>query len=171
MSSNSPGDTLRSGRSETVFLSGHHLNKLPPAGEDSRELLRFGVRERPRLGPHGLGEFGEDLGIESISFGKLVSRSSEVPAPSGVDHGHRDPCGGQSRGKRALEAAAGFDDHEGRARILEPAKELVKALLAIGDDKGLFTRQKGNLQTSFGNVDAHFDAWIIHGLSVLIKEE
>src|SRR5215211_428710 len=42
-----PSDGPGGGSAETVFLGGHHLDDLPPPGEDGLKLPRFGVGKRP----------------------------------------------------------------------------------------------------------------------------
>jgi hypothetical protein len=153
---------------KAVFLGAHHVDDLPPAGEDSLKLPRLGAGKRPGSGTHGLlGETSEDLGIESISLGELSRGTGEVPGLCGVEHGYGDPRCAYHRASRALQRAAGLEEHEGRAQTFEPAEELVKPLPIVGDDERLSCREKRHVQASLLDVDAEvgFSSRTAQGLS------
>jgi hypothetical protein len=150
-----PGYGLGGRGTEAVLLRGHHLDELPPPGEDAAELLGLGVGKCPGGGPHGLGEAGQGFRVQPVGLGKLAGGTGEVPSLPGVEHADGDPGGGQGRGYRALEAAAGFEDHEGGvARPFEPAEELVEALLVVAHGEGFTRGQEGHIQAGLGDVDA-----------------
>jgi hypothetical protein len=58
------------------------------------------------------------------------------------------------RGGLALEAAAGFEDHEGGRQIFDPAEVLVEPFFIVGHGEGSSRRQEGHIQAGFGDIDA-----------------
>ena len=149
-----PSEGLGGASTEAVLLGCHHLDDLPSASEDGLKLPRFRVGKRPPgSGTHCLGEARKDLGIESIGLGEPTRGTGEVSGLSGIEHTDGDPCRSEHGGHGALEAATGFEDHEGGAQIFEPTKELIEPILIVGYDKGLSRGEEGHIQVSFGDVD------------------
>lgn len=100
----------------------------------------------PRGGSYGLGEAGQGFRVQPVGLGELAGGQGEVPSLPGVEHADGDPGGGQGRGYRAIEAAAGFEDHEGGVgRPFEPAEELVEALLVVAHGEGFPREQEGHV--------------------------
>jgi hypothetical protein len=139
-------------RFEAILLGGHHLDELHSADDDGPELPGVGVGKRPGGGIHGSGEAGEVLDIESVDLGESTRDPSEVSGLCGVAYTDSDPTSGERPGVATLEAAAGFEDQEGRALIFEHTEKLVEPFLVVGDDERFPGREECPVQAGLANV-------------------
>lgn len=79
-------------------LGADHVDDLPAAGDEIGEQAGRLVGQRPRLGPGGGGEVGDDGGIDGVRFGAPARCLGECAHLGRVDDDERQPRGGQRRG-------------------------------------------------------------------------
>ena len=71
----------------------------------------------------GLGEVGQDLGVDPVGLGQPAGGLGEVAGLAGVDRGDRDAGDLQGGDQGQLQAAGGLDDDQGRGQGLEPGDQ------------------------------------------------
>src|SRR5215210_5886953 len=102
-----PADSFGGARPEAVFLGGHHLEDLPPPGEDLLKLPGLCIGDGSRGRTDSLREVSEDESVQFVGLGQTTGSLGEVPCLARVDHEEGDPSGarasGQSRPNGALE--------------------------------------------------------------------
>ena len=104
-----------------------------PAGHRARGSPRRAGRG---LGLHGHAEGGQDRRVDRIGLGQAAGGLGEVAGLAGVDHGHRQPGGGQGGGAEDFEPAGGLEHDQVDRLLPQSAEELVEALAVFGTWKG-----------------------------------
>src|SRR5215213_8421222 len=138
---------------EAVSFGGEHAHDLAPAGQYLAESANLLVWEGFRLGAYRLAKAGEYLGVESIGFSELSRRTGEVVAYlARINHHDWQLRGREGGGHESLEAAAGFQNYEGRTRLLEARDEGSDACLLIGNAEVLLHRAQEDVQAPFGDI-------------------
>ena len=123
----------RGGGAQTVLFGGTHLDELPAAADQGGQGQRVGVGQRSDLRPDGIGEVGDDRGVEAVGLGPLTGGLSELPDLAGDNHHHRQPGGGQGGDDRGLVAAGGLQDDPLGLDRDEPGHEVGEARLVAVD--------------------------------------
>ena len=131
-----------------------HAHELASSVQQGIELAGRLVGQRTRLGPQGPTEGDQDRRVDRIGLGQPAGRLGEIAGLARVDHGHRQPGGGQRGGTQRLQAASGLQDDQGHRVGAEAGKELVEALTAVGDLEG-FLVADGDVECGLGDIDTN----------------
>ena len=86
------------GAPQPVLLRHQHFHHLSAPRRQGMEFLGVGVRQWPDLRTDGLGEMGQDLGVQGIGLGHASGGPGEVPHLARIDHHHRQGSRCQSTG-------------------------------------------------------------------------
>ena len=149
-----PADRRDEGLFQAVFFLADHLHHLLAPLQGGLEHLVGLVRQGPGFGPQGLGEVGQDLGIDLIGFGQLAGGAGEFPHRLGIDQGHRQLGLGQGRGHQELITAGGLQHDELGFEGRQALDQLLDAAVVVGGDKMAVLRPHGHIQVLLGDVEA-----------------
>jgi len=141
-------------RGQPVLLGRRHPEQLPPAVEQLGQGAGAGVREGPDRGPDGLGEVGQDGGVEGVRLGRPAGRLGEPPGLGRVDDGGRHPGRVEGHDGRVLEAAGGLDHDERRGHPADPGDEGGDPGRVVGEPLGAAGRSGVGVEEVLGHVDA-----------------
>ena len=104
---------------QAVSLDRDHLDDLAPAVVEGLELLELQGFQGPHLGFDGLGEPGQDAGIDGIGLGQLSGGLGEVADLSGIDDHQGQTLCGKVAHSIHLPASRGLEEHQGGGQRVE----------------------------------------------------
>jgi hypothetical protein len=143
---------------ETVLFRGPHADQLLAASQEGAQLLRLGVGQWARRRADHVGNVGEGAGIPRIRCGQLARRPGKIADLPRVHDDHGYACRGQGTCHRALQAAGGFQHHEGEVEGLKPVHERRHPAGLVGDGPPLPGGAQRKIQLGCGHI--HTDkAW------------
>src|SRR5690606_25714640 len=111
------------------------------------------IRQGARFGADGLGEVGDDGGVDRVGFGEPADGAGEVADLARVDDRERQAGGGQAVRDHGLEAAGGFEHHELDGVRAQACDEDRDAFAVPRDGEGLPARPQVNVQLILGDID------------------
>jgi hypothetical protein len=82
-----PTNLLRT-TSKTIPLGREHLNQLPAAVHQRRQMLGLVVLERPNRGANCLAEVGQNVGIKGIGLSQSSCGPSKIAHLARIDNHH-----------------------------------------------------------------------------------
>ena len=110
-----PGDMLRNVRCQArarprqaVLLRGPYAHQWLAAPKKGAQLLRLGIRQRPRCRAPHVGTVGQGPRIQRIRLRQLARRPGNIPDLARVHDDHGEVRRGQGACHQALQAARGF---------------------------------------------------------------
>jgi hypothetical protein len=151
------------GGGQAVLLADAHLHELAAAGQQIAQRAGLGVGDGARFGADGLGEVGQDRGIERVGLGQPADAFGVAARLAGVDDGGREARGGEGGHDRDLVAAGGLQDEGGRLQLPEPAHQLGDAGLVVGHPEGQAEGPGMDVEVVLGDVDASPESGGGHG--------
>ena len=165
-----PGPHRRVGAgAQAVGLHDLHLQQLLAAGQQGVQGPHLGRGQRPGLGADGLGEVGQDLGVDAVGLGQPAGGLGEVAGLAGVDRGGRDAGDLQGGQQGQLQAAGGLDDDQGRGQGLEPGDQGGDAGRVVGVAGHLAAGPGGGVEVGLGDIDADEDRVWYPWVSALVR--
>jgi hypothetical protein len=104
-----------------------------------------------------VGIQGQDLSIQAVSLGGDPGAPSKVAHQLGVDETGRQLSLLQGCDEEEFIAAGGFQENGLGFELLQAGHQCLDTSLVIGAGKALVTGDDGNIQATFGDIDAHED--------------
>ena len=138
-----------------LLLRGPHDDQLLAAPQEGAQLLRLGVRQRPRCRADHVGKVGQGAGVQRIRLGQLARGSRKIPGLPRIDDDHGQARRSQGARHRALQAAGGFQHDQGGVEGLEPVHERRDPAGIVGDGPALPGGAQGNIELGFGHINTH----------------
>ncbi len=145
---------LVGGFAEALLLGVDHDHELAASREQLAQAQRERIGHRLRLGPDGIGEMGDDAGIDGVGLGEPADRAGEFAHLTWVDDGDRQAGLGQRRGDDALIAAARLHGDELRPQRLQAARQVGQAVGVGRADEPGAVRANMHVDPALGDVDA-----------------
>ncbi len=106
------------------------------------------------LGADGLGEMGDDAGVDRVGLGEPSNGAGELAHLARVDNSDRQTGLGQRRGDDALVAAAGFHGDEPGPQRLETADQIGQAVRVGGASERGPAGAHMHVHAALGDIDA-----------------
>ena len=152
------------GEAAAIRLGAQHVHELTAPGDQFAEVLGLLRRQRADGGPHGLGEVGDDAGIERVGLGQEAGGAGEVPDLTGIDDGDREAGAGQRGRDGGFVAARGFEGDEGGRQGAQAVDEGGQSRLVVRDREGLPGGAHVDVELGLGDIEA--DEEVVHDPSL-----
>jgi len=146
-----------------VLLGADHLYDLASTVVEVLELLGLQVLEGPALGADGLGEAGDDPGVDGVGFGQQPHGAGKVADLPGVDDHDGQGCQGQGVDRRPGKAAGGLQDDGVGLKRLKVPDQGSQPLFGVREALKLCGGTHGDHQLLFGDINADEALWFFHG--------
>jgi len=146
---------------QALALRHDHLDDLAATGHQVGQQAGRPIGQRTDLRPRGLGEAGDNPGIDRIGLGALSKSVGEVADLGRVDHDDRHAFARQGGRYDGLVSAGRLEGDQTR-RTAEPPAQFTKPLTIARHRPGLSRRQDMNVQAILRYVDAD-NGELFHG--------
>jgi hypothetical protein len=139
-----------------LVLGRDHRRSDDGVRPDRRKACGF-IRQGARCDPDGLGEVGDDRGIDRIRFRPLTEGLGEAANLDWIDDDNCEAGGGEAGRDHGLETTGRFEGDEAGRKRSAPSTSSSRPGRCARDGEGFSARTRGDVQAILGDIDTDDD--------------
>jgi hypothetical protein len=148
-------DEFIGGLLEPALLGGTLFDELSPTADKRIEEALFFGYFGLGSGLDALGELSQDGGVEPIGLGVLAEGLGKIAGLPRVDQGDGQVGILDGQESRSFVPSGGFDHDQTSGLRLQMGNQFTETLRVVGKLEALSSGQHADIESFFGDIDAH----------------